>query len=373
MSSIYLHIPFCRNKCSYCSFNSYAGFDSLHPRYLRALIGEIAAGPDLAGPLDTLFVGGGTPTVLNFEDLTELLETCREKYGFAANAEVSIEANPESVGNQVLHVLRKAGFNRLSIGVQSLQDRELSALGRVHDSGTAQQAIIDARRAGFDNLSIDLMYGVPDQTPKSWGESLQKILALGPRHLSAYQLSIEADTEFMRMSREGGLGLPKEDSVLEMEDITRETCSEHGLQHYEISNFARPTHRCRHNEVYWSGGSYFAAGPGAARHLNGRRETNHRSTTTYMRRVLAGMSPVAETETLSPEERARERLIFQLRMLEGVNKHDFTRDTGFNVDELAGEPLSEFAQLGLIEIVGDHIRLTRDGLMISDALWPELL
>ncbi len=373
MNSIYLHIPFCRNKCSYCSFNSYAGFDSLHPRYLRALILEIAAGPDLAGPLDTLFVGGGTPTVLNLEDLTELLETCREKYGFAADAEVSIEANPESVGNQVLHVLRKAGFNRLSIGVQSLQDRELSALGRVHDSGTAQQAIIDARRAGFDNLSIDLMYGVPDQTPKSWGKSLQKILALGPRHLSAYQLSIEADTEFMRMSREGGLGLPKEDSVLEMEDITRETCSEHGLQHYEISNFAQPGHECKHNLNYWQNGEYLGCGAGAVSYLGGVREKRVADPLDYCRAVEQGRDLIIEKEALSTIESFKETVIMGLRLNAGISGERLVNRYGLDLREIYGAAIESLVDRGLVLYDKDCLMLTETGRRFANQVMVELV
>ena len=198
MNCLYLHIPFCRKKCDYCSFASAGGLDSLHPRYREALIKEIRSGHKSGQMLETLFIGGGTPTVLNGSDLLALLDVCKEKYGFAMDAEISIEANPESVDFNLLTMLREAGFNRLSIGIQSLNDDELKRLGRLHDSAMAEKAVTAARQAGFDNLSIDLMYGLPGQSVKSWHETMRGALELDPTHLSAYQLSIEEGTRFIQ-------------------------------------------------------------------------------------------------------------------------------------------------------------------------------
>lgn len=373
MSSIYLHIPFCRKKCSYCSFNSYADFDSLHPRYIQALINEIATGPELAGPLETLFVGGGTPTVINLDDLTALLETSREKYGLAADAEVSIEANPESVDYHILKVLRAAGFNRLSIGVQSLQDNELNALGRVHDSGMAQQAISVAHRAGFDNLSVDLMYGVPGQTTASWRESLQGILALGPRHMSAYALSIEADTEFMKMSREGGLHLPKDESVVEMEDITRELCSQHGLRQYEISNFSQPGCECRHNLNYWHNGEYLGCGAGAVSFVGGVREKRVADPLDYCLAVEQGGVLIVEKEALSMIDSYKETVVMGLRLKTGISESRLVKRYGLNLREVYGETLDKLVDRGLILCDGDILMLTATGRRFANQVMVELV
>ena len=373
MNSIYLHIPFCRKKCSYCSFNSYAEFDSLHPRYIQALISEITAGPELTGPLETLFVGGGTPTVLNSDDLISLLEVCREQYGFDVDAEVSIEVNPESVDYQILKTLRSAGFNRVSIGVQSLHDHELDTLGRIHASGRAQQAIIDAQQAGFDDLSVDLMYGVPGQTTRSWRESLQTILALGPRHLSAYQLSIEADTEFMKISREGGLHLPKEESVLEMDDITRELCTQHGLLHYEISNFARPGYECRHNLNYWHNEQYLGCGAGAVSYVEGVREKRVADPLEYCLAVERGGELIVEKETLSDTDSYKETVIMGLRLNAGISEDRLVQRYGLHLNEVYGATLDSLVDRGVVLFNGARLVLTEMGRRFANQVMAELL
>ena len=373
MSSIYLHIPFCRKKCSYCSFNSHADLNSLHHRYLRALINEIATGPELAGPLETLFVGGGTPTVLNLEDLTALLQTCKEKYGFTADAEVSIEANPESVDFQILKDLRTAGFNRLSIGVQSLHDEELEALGRVHNSGMAKKAIVEAQRAGFDNLSVDLMYGVPGQTTKSWWESLQGILSLRPRHLSAYQLTIEADTEFMKISREGGLHLPKEQSILVMDDITQELCAQYDLLQYEISNYAQPGHECRHNLNYWRNSEYLGCGAGAVSYTGGVREKRVADPLDYCRAVEQGEELIVENEALSLIDSYKETVIMGLRLNSGISEDQLKKRYGLNLTEVYGVTIENLVDRELILYDGVRLALTETGRRFANQVMAELV
>ncbi|MEJ2058716.1 MAG: radical SAM family heme chaperone HemW, partial [Desulfofustis sp.] len=207
MNCLYLHIPFCRCRCHYCSFNSFAGLEQLHKRYGRALLKEIST-LRFNQPLDSLFIGGGTPTVLETGLLVDLLENCADRFGFSDAAEISIEANPESVDAATLKDLRRAGFNRISLGVQSFEDSELKALGRIHSAAAADAAVSGAIRAGFSNISIDLMYGLPGQQVKSWRRSLDRALELGPRHLSIYQLSIEPDTDFFRLADAGLLELP---------------------------------------------------------------------------------------------------------------------------------------------------------------------
>ncbi|NNF47264.1 MAG: radical SAM family heme chaperone HemW [Desulfofustis sp.] len=373
MNCLYLHIPFCRKKCSYCSFNSYADFDSLHPRYRRALSTEISTGPELEGPLETIFVGGGTPTVLNFEDLAALLGACREKYGFDADAEVSIEANPESVDYQILSVLRGEGFNRLSIGIQSLHDNELNTVGRIHDGAMAKKAVIEAGRAGFKNLSIDLMYGLPGQSAKSWHETLQGALELGPRHLSAYQLSIEEDTPFHRMVEEGDLLMPAEDLVVEMDKITRKLSAHAGLQQYEISNFSQPGYECRHNLNYWRNGEYMGYGAGAVSFVGGVRDKRVADPLDYCQAVEQGGELIVEKEALSTIDSYKETVVMGLRLNSGISESRLERRYGLDLREVYGASLDDLVDRGLILYDGVHLVLTETGRRFTNQVMAELV
>jgi oxygen-independent coproporphyrinogen-3 oxidase len=373
MNSIYLHIPFCRKKCRYCSFNSYAGSDALHPRYTRALIAEIAGGRELAGPLETVFVGGGTPTVLNLEYLTAVLQACRKKYGFVAVPEVSIEANPESVDQRILHDLRAAGFNRLSIGVQSLIDDELSRLGRVHDGAMAKKAVIDAGRAGFENVSIDLMYGLPGQNDESWRSTLLQALELGPRHLSAYQLTIEQSTPFHEMVRKGGQVLPEEDVVLEMDARTREICADAGLQQYEIANYAQPDFQCRHNLNYWHNGEYLGCGAGAVSYVGGVRERRVENPLDYCEAIGKGAQLIVEKEALSKIQSFRETVVMGLRLNQGIDESRLVRRYSLHLREVYGEALEPLVERGLILYDGVRLVLTEKGRRFANQVMAELV
>ena len=223
------------------------------------------------------------------------------------------------------------------------------------------------------SVSLDLIFGVPGESIEIWQADLAAAIALGPDHVSTYGLTFERGTAFWSRLIEGELGRLDEELERAMYVAAIDTLTAAGFEHYEVSNFARPGHRCRHNEVYWAGESYFAAGPGAARYVDGRREMNHRSTTTWLKRVLAGESPVAETETLDPADRAREMLVFALRRLEGIERAAFAEKTGYPLDALVAEPLSRMTALGLLEDDGQRVRLTRQGLFVSDAIWPKFL
>ncbi len=398
--SAYLHVPFCRHRCGYCNFTLVAGRDDLIGEYLRALEIELSW-LEMPRPVETLFLGGGTPTHLPPRELERLLALARKWFppaaeraeelprintdaadsnasdprhpcSSAAKFEFSIEANPIDLDGERTAVLATAGVNRVSIGVQSFDDRKLAVLERDHRRREIEQAFAAARSFAH-SVSLDLIFAAPGESAGDWRRDLDSAIALAPDHISTYGLTFEKGTSFWTRRERRELPQAAEDLEAQMYELAIDTLTAAGYEHYEVSNFAKLGHQCRHNEVYWTGGSYFAAGPGASRHIAGRRETNHKSTTTYIRRVLAGQSPVAEAEELSPEDAARERLVFSLRRLAGIATADFARETGFDVDSLGGVALAKFVEQGLLARTDTHLRLTRRGLLVSDALWPELL
>jgi putative oxygen-independent coproporphyrinogen III oxidase len=367
----YVHVPFCRHRCGYCNFTLVAGRDDLVDDYLRAIELELRT---LENPreVDTLFFGGGTPTHLAPAALERLLKSVRRWFPLAAAGEFSVEANPADVTDEKTGLLAHAGVNRLSLGGQSFDAAKLKLLERDHDAARLRRAF-QLAKTRIPSVSLDLIFGTPGETLETWRGDLAAALALGPDHVSTYGLTFERGTPFWSRLQSGDLKRLDEETERALYALAIDTLSAAGLEHYEISNFARAGHRCRHNEVYWSGEPYFAVGPGAARYENGRRETNHRSTTTWLARVLAGQSPVAESETLEPEDRAREHLVFALRRIEGIERGPFAERTGFDVDALVGESLKRFVALGLLEDDGRRIKLSREGLFVSDSIWPHFL
>lgn len=343
--------------------------------FLQALSIELSwlGEPREAG---TLFIGGGTPTRLRGDALRRLLETVLHWHPPATTEsdrfEFSVEANPADVDREMVAILADHGVTRVSLGAQSFQSEKLRILERDHQPEDISKAVQLGRDYGMD-VSLDLIFGVPGETISDWRNDLSKAMNLAPDHVSTYGLTFERGTSFWSRLSHGALSRVDEETEREMYALAIDLISVSKLEHYEVSNFARSGKRCRHNENYWSGGEYFAAGPGAARHVNGVRETNHRSTTTWLKRVLDGSSPVAEMEQLPPEEKARELLVFGLRRLAGVERSWFAARTGFAVDDLIRQPLQKFTSAGLLADDGERIRLTREGLFVSDSLWPSFL
>jgi oxygen-independent coproporphyrinogen III oxidase len=367
----YVHVPFCRHRCGYCNFTLVAGRDDLICDYLRAIELELE---NLGEPreVDTLFFGGGTPTHLLPESFRQLISTVRRWFPLAEGYEFSVEANPADLDPEMLDTLAASGVNRLSLGGQSFDAAKLRMLERDHSGDQLREAVQGAKEK-IASVSLDLIFGVPGESLNTWQADLAAALSLEPDHVSTYGLTFERGTAFWSRLIEGELGRLDEELERTMYAAAIDALTSAGFEHYEVSNFARPDHRCRHNEVYWAGESYFAVGPGAARYVQGRREMNHRSTTTYLKRVLAGESPVSERETLDPADRAREMLVFALRRLPGIERAAFMAKTGFQLDTLVGEPLSRMTELGLLVDDGERVRLTREGLFVSDAIWPKFL
>lgn len=362
---LYLHIPFCRQRCHYCSFNTGPYRPAAMDRFLAALLREI----DIVGEAEwagdvaigTVFFGGGTPSLLEADELETILDRLRKRLAVVPAAEVTVECNPESLSRDKAEGYRLAGVNRLSLGVQSLDDDLLARLGRLHSSQEAGRAFEAARAAGFDNVSVDLMYGLPDLDPARWERTVREILAWSPEHLSAYALTLD---EGSRWAGEGVAGLPDEETVTAQYWALARLAREAGYEHYEISNYARPGFRSRHNQVYWRAEEYLAFGPGACGFLGDVRYGNVKPVERYCALLEAGHLPPGSHEVLTPAQRTAEKVILGLRLSDGV--------------PLAGledrRPLIDTWQsLGLLEVAGDRCRLTEAGFLLSDSLFVELL
>lgn len=369
--SVYVHVPFCAHRCPYCNFTLIAGRSDLHESYLRAIELELS-GITTSCSIDTLFLGGGTPTALTSEQLDRLLTMLKDHFSLSSDSELSIEANPNDIKPELIRVLTDHGVNRVSLGVQSFDKSKLLLLGRDHD-GDQIQVAMDLLLPSIASISVDLIFGTMSENLNGWKEDLRRAVSLSPHHLSTYGLTYEKGTTYWNRLKSGDLELVDEEIERQMYEHAIDFLCDHGFEHYEVSNFALPNHRCRHNQVYWTGDPFFALGPGAARFVNGIREVNHRSTTTYINEVLAGGSPVAEREELNCLERARERLVFGLRRLEGIDPKNLEKETGLEMADICGNEIGELVELGLLEEHDAQIRLSRKGLLVSDSIWPRLL
>ena len=356
------------HRCGYCDFTVVAGRDHLIDEYLRALECELQ-GLETPRNVETLFFGGGTPTHLAPHQLRRLFEIVGRWVVPVEGCEWSVEANPADLTDEKIEVLCEAGVNRVSLGVQSLDAEVLKTLERDHRPDEA----IARTRARFANVAVDLIFGVPGQSPSLWEETLQRTIATGVVHLSTYGLTIEKGTTFWSRRKKGTLVPPFDELQREMYAAAMRIASAAGFEQYELSNFARGGFRCRHNDVYWNALPYFAFGPGAARYVDGRRETNHRSTSAWMKRLFAGRSPVAESEELSDEERAREALVLGIRRIEGVDRETFLAQTGFSLDDLAHEAIARNVEGGLLEESATGLQLTYEGRFLADSVVVDLL
>lgn len=369
----YVHVPFCAHRCGYCDFTLIAGRDDLVSDYLTA-IGQEIAGCESEHPigLDTLFLGGGTPTHPKPDDLRTLFQIISSKFEVSPASEFSVEANPLDLTDEKIYLLADAGVNRISLGVQSFSSSALEILERDHRPRDIAD-VVRRLRQRFDNISLDLIFGVPGQSLANWNDTLRQAIELGPAHISTYGLTFEKGTAFWTRRELGEMISVDEELERDQYALAMETLTVAGFEHYEISNFARPGFQCRHNNVYWDGEEYFGFGPGAARYLRGRRETNIRSVLGWLNRIEQQLSPVVESEELDPIHRAKELIYLGLRRSIGIGRDSFRARTGFDLDELVGDTIHEQVNLGLLEDSGSHIRLTREGRFVADRVVMEFL
>ncbi len=381
--SLYIHIPFCRSRCAYCAFTTYAGMEDSLPAYVDAVVGEIAFMGQNAGAISshTLYLGGGTPSLLSPAQAERLIGACRDHLGLMDGAEITLEANPDTVDEAKLAGYRLVGVNRLSVGVQSTQPEELRLFNRCHTVEQAELAIRVARAAGFDNVSIDLIYGAPHQTRESWRSSLDTGLGWQPEHVSLYGLTLEEGTPLTAMVERGEIDAPDPDLAADMYEDAQERLEQAGLEQYEISNWARAGHASRHNRQYWLNRPYLGIGVGAHGSAGGRRVWNVASIAEYIRRMEEAQerpfpfSPANEDYEEIDEGLAKsETMILGLRLVEeGVDRAGYQARFGEPVEASFGPVLHELEAGRLVESNGERIRLTRQAYLISNRVFVRLL
>lgn len=370
---VYLHVPFCTKRCYYCAFNT-APLDSpeVMQRYVSALLREIELAATVGWAsriaIGSVFFGGGTPSLLSAHDLGLVLERLRSAFGVAPDAEVTVECNPESVDASKLAGYRRAGVNRISLGVQSLDDSILNRIGRLHDAAGARRAFDAVRDAGFGNVSVDLMYGLPGLDLERWRAGVEGVLDWQPEHLSAYGLSLDAGSLW---GATGVPDLPPEEGVVAQYWALARFAATRGFEHYEISNYARPGYRSRHNLVYWRRGEYLAFGPGGAGFVGDVRYTNVKPTPRYCGEIEAGRLPIDTFERLDERDTLAERLMLGLRLADGVP--DAWLEARVAGDRALADRLAEWRRRGLLESSDGRARLSEAGFLVSDALFVEFL
>jgi oxygen-independent coproporphyrinogen-3 oxidase len=367
----YVHIPFCVRKCAYCDFNSFSGYTEQGIlRYVTALEYEIACsrpGAKNRAPVDTIFFGGGTPTAIPASDEAALLKAVLRSLPVTPDAEITTEANPGTMDTAHLAELREAGFNRISFGVQSFDAGLLKTLDRIHSVDEAKNAVRAARDAGFDNVSIDLMFALPNQTLAQWRDTLDQALALETDHLSMYSLIVEPGTGFYTLYQKGRLPLPDEDTAAEMYEMAISTAAGAGYRQYEISNFARPGRECRHNIHYWRNDSYYGFGCGAVSYLDGERRMNVKSPAKYAATLSSGDDLTESTETLTRAEAMAETMMLGLRMTrEGIDRVRFSERFGEDPRKIYPNDIETFVARGLLEESEGALRLTPRGVFLAN-------
>jgi oxygen-independent coproporphyrinogen III oxidase len=371
-AALYLHVPFCLRKCRYCDFYSVDLEGAPADRYVRAARAELAARRDRTAPaFRTVFVGGGTPTSLGERRLPLLLADLAGPGNSAV--EFSVEANPGTVNAAVVAALAECGVNRITLGAQSFDEGELSLLGRIHTPGETVAAVQAVRRAGIDNLGLDLIYGIPAQTEDSWRASLAAALALDPEHLSCYGLSIEEGTPLEEDVRAGRVRVPEEAMQRACYDAAIEAAASAGLEHYEISNFARPGRRCLHNLTYWDNDSYIGIGPGAVSYVDNVRRANLPDLAAYLRAVEAGLPPPAREERPGPRTQMAETMMVGLRRIEGIGRGDFRRRFGMDPAKAFPRSLSRHAELGSLHVTSERIRIAPGYFFVSDSVLADIV
>ena len=378
----YVHIPFCATRCGYCDFNTYTARELTardgsaivsRESYSELVRAEIRLARDVLGdadlPVESIFFGGGTPSLLPAGDLTAIVRTISEQFGFAAAAEVTTEANPESVSPRFLSELRDGGFTRVSLGMQSAAPHVLEVLDRTHSPGRAVAAAYEARAAGFEHVNLDLIYGAPGESDDDWRDSLETVLEAPVDHVSAYALIVEQGTALARRIARGEVPAPDDDVHADRYEMADEILSGAGFDWYEVSNWSRGDDaRCRHNEIYWSGGGWWGAGPGAHSHAGGVRWWNVKHPAAYASRITAGLSPAHGRETLTDRQRSMERIMLGIRMREGIA-----------LSELSARAHRETAQMvtyGLLDagaLDSERVVLTLRGRLLADAVIRDLV
>lgn len=372
---LYLHIPFCVKKCFYCDFPSFAEKEEGIKHYVQALLEEIKQRGALVkgDKFSSVFLGGGTPTILSSESLSQILGMVFEQFNLSQDAEITIEANPGTLSKEMLSSLAKAGVNRLSIGLQAWQDSLLKGLGRIHTRQAFVENFHRAREAGFDNINIDLMFSIPNQTLQNWEETLEQVIQLHPEHISAYSLIVEPNTPFWEQYDRGELKLPEEAEDRQMYHVGREMLQGAGYQQYEISNFSLPHKECNHNIIYWQDEQYLGLGLGAHSYWNGERFHNPYSIQDYVDGVFGKMPLFQEKEKLMIPQQQAEFMFMGLRMTKGIEKARFFRRFQCSVEEKFAKEIEALQKDGLLIDTGDFLALSVKGMDLANYVFEKFI
>lgn len=376
--AVYVHIPFCERKCDYCDFNSGVQPAPVRSRYVDALINEIVRSPISDRPVSSVFFGGGTPSVLPAARIVAILDALRSVFCIQPDAEITVECNPGTLASErlagettesFLSSLFAAGVNRLSFGVQSLDPSLLRVLGRIHSPEQALASIHAAQHSGFANINVDLMFALPGQSSAQWEDSLAGVIATGVPHISAYSLIVEPETPFHQLDAEGRLPRPGEDAEADMYETAIATLKSAGFEHYEVSAFAKPGHRCRHNLIYWHNGEYIGFGNGATSYVRGDRFKREPALETYMRLAETGKETIVEREALDRRGAMGETMMMGLRLLDGVDRGGFAARFGRDPVEEFASDVARLEAGGLLCVTDKAVALTHRGLFLANDVW----
>lgn len=368
---LYIHVPFCATRCGYCDFNTYTPGELGSPRdltgpYLDALDKELEMAAGRVGrTADTVFIGGGTPSLLGGQGLSRILDTVRSTFGLSPGAEVTTESNPESTSPEYFAALADAGFNRISLGMQSASHSVLQVLERAHTPGRAFAAAREAREAGFQHVNLDMIYGTPTETDDNVRETLDRVLKTGVDHVSAYSLIVEDGTRMARKVNKGLLPAPDEDVLARRYEMISSTLEDAGFEWYEVSNWSLPGGECEHNRIYWVDGNWWGAGPGAHSHLGDERFYNVKHPNRYIQMLGNGELPIKDSETLTGADHHMEKVMLGLRLREGIPESW--------LDAHAAPALEDFIDRGLLERAGQRVRVTKPGRLLADGIVSDLL
>lgn len=368
--SFYVHIPYCIKRCGYCDFNTYtpnelqdgATLEIVSKDYIDAVLRELDAAP--LDEVPTIFFGGGTPSLLPADDLGRVIAAIKARNGLNSDCEITLEANPDSITVEKLIHYIEVGFNRISFGMQSAKPHVLAVLDRTHNPDNVKRAVDMARAAGFASISVDLIYGTPSESLDDWRETVTTALSLDIDHISAYALIVEGGTKLAAQIKRGELTMPDDDLMADMYLLVDQLCETHGFSWYELSNWSKPNHECRHNIAYWENRNWWGLGPGAHSHVDGKRFWNIKHPTAYKQKLFAAETPIAESEVLTPEQIAVESIMLGIRMREGLV-----------IDALSPaqiDRLTNFGDNGFIEITDNRVVLTPTGRLIADRIVREI-
>ena len=368
--SFYVHIPYCIKRCGYCDFNTYtpnelhdgATLEIVSNDYIDAVLKELEAAP--LDEVPTIFFGGGTPSLLPADDLGRVIAAIKARNGLSGDCEITLEANPDTVTAEKLSRYISVGFNRISFGMQSAKPHVLAVLDRTHNPDNVERAVDMARAAGFASISVDLIYGTPGESLEDWRETVTTALFLDIDHISAYALIVEGGTKLAAQIKRGDLSMPDDDLMADMYLLVDQLCQAQGLSWYELSNWSKPHHECRHNIAYWENRNWWGLGPGAHSHIDGKRFWNIKHPTAYKQKMFAAETPIAESEVLTPEQIAVESIMLSIRMREGL---DLTKLSKTQIEQLV-----DYSASGCVDLLDNRVVLTPTGRLIADRIVREI-